>query len=68
LLADGVSLLALTGLTLACVLLFGRRESLARATATAGSATLALIVALVIVGGLAGGRFLMEAWLAAVQG
>ena len=58
------AVLALTGLTLAFVLLLGRRESRARATADlAGPATLALVVALVLIGGLAGGRFLLEAWL-----
>lgn len=58
------SILALTGLTLAFVLLLGRRECRARVTGDlAGAATLALVVALVLLGALAGGRFLLEAWL-----
>lgn len=55
---------AVTGLTLAFVLLFGRRESLTHsASGLAGPATLALVIALVIIGGLGGGRFLLEWWL-----
>jgi len=52
------------GLTLAFVLLLGRREALAMSTADlAGPATIALIVALIVMGGLGGGRFLLEWWL-----
>ncbi len=55
---------AIMGLTLAFVLLFGRRESLAQTTsALAGPATVALVLTVLIVGGLGGGRFLLEAWL-----
>lgn len=58
------ALLALTGLMLAFVLLLARRESRARRTADlAGPATLALVFALLLMGGLAIGRFLLEAWL-----
>ncbi|HYI14469.1 MAG TPA: DUF2085 domain-containing protein [Thermomicrobiales bacterium] len=53
-----------TGLTLAFVLLLGRRESRAATTAElAGPATIALLVALLLIGGLGGGRFLLEWWL-----
>lgn len=55
---------AVMALTLAFVLLFARRESMAYSTAAlAGPATLALVIALVIIGGLGGGRFLLEWWL-----
>lgn len=55
---------AVTGLSLAFVLLLGRRESLARSTgALAGPATLALVIAVLIIGGLGGGRFMLEWWL-----
>lgn len=58
------AILALTGLTLAFVLLLGRRECRARTTGElAGPATIALLFALVLIGALAGGRFLLEAWL-----
>ncbi|MCO5175837.1 MAG: DUF2085 domain-containing protein [Thermomicrobiales bacterium] len=54
----------LSGLMLGFVLLLGRRENRARTTADlAGAATLALVVALLLIGSLAGGRFLLEAWL-----
>jgi uncharacterized membrane protein len=53
-----------TGLTLAFVLLLGRREGHAVTTYDlAGPATVALVVALVVIGGLGGGRFLLEWWL-----
>lgn len=58
------AVVALTGLTLAFVVLLGRRENRAGRTADlAGPATVALVVALLIIGGLAGGRYLLEAWL-----
>lgn len=54
----------LSGLMLGFVLLLGRRENRALGTADlAGAATLALIMALMLIGSLAGGRFLLEAWL-----
>lgn len=53
---------ALTGLSLAFVLLVGRRENRAVTTAQlAGPATIALLIAFVIMGVTSGGRFLMEA-------
>lgn len=53
-----------TGLTLAFVLLLGRREARAVSTADlAGPATIALLVALLMIGALGGGRFLLEWWL-----
>jgi len=55
---------AVTGLTLAFVLLLGRREARAVATTDlAGPATVALLVALLLIGALGGGRFLLEWWL-----
>lgn len=54
---------ALTGLSLAFVLLIGKREN--RATTTtdlAASATVALLVAFAIMASTSGGRFLLEAW------
>jgi uncharacterized membrane protein len=53
-----------TGLSLAFVLLLGRREAKAFATADlAGPATIALLSALLLLGALGGGRFLLEWWL-----
>ncbi len=53
-----------TGLTLAFVLLLGRREGRAVTTHDlAGPATIALVIALLVMGGLGGGRFLLEWWL-----
>lgn len=53
-----------TGLTLAFVLLLGRREGRAISTAElAGPATVALVIALLLIGALSGGRFLLEWWL-----
>jgi uncharacterized membrane protein len=58
------ALLTLMGLMLAFVLLLSRRESLARRTSDlAGPATAALLLALVVIGLLSGGRFLLEWWL-----
>ncbi|MEX1158821.1 MAG: DUF2085 domain-containing protein [Thermomicrobiales bacterium] len=55
---------AVGGLALAFVLLLGRREARAITTADlAGPATVALLVALLLIGGLGGGRFLLEWWL-----
>jgi hypothetical protein len=54
----------ITGLTLAFVLLLGRREARAvTTTELAGPATIALLVSLLVIGGLGGGRFLLEWWL-----
>jgi uncharacterized membrane protein len=54
----------LTGLTLAFVLLLGRREGRAVSTSDlAGPATIALVIALLVMSGLGGGRFLLEWWL-----
>jgi uncharacterized membrane protein len=56
------------GLTLAFVLLLGRREARAMTTADlAGPATVALVIALLVIGGLGGGRFLLEWWLGIEQ-
>jgi uncharacterized membrane protein len=53
-----------TGLTLAFVLLLGRREGRAVTTHDlAGPATIALVIALLVMSGLGGGRFLLEWWL-----
>ncbi len=53
-----------SGLSLAFVLLLGRREARAVTTSDlAGPATIALLVALALIGGLGGGRFLLEWWL-----
>jgi uncharacterized membrane protein len=53
-----------TGLTLAFVLLLGRREARAVTTADlAGPATVALAIALVTIMALGGGRFALEWWL-----
>ena len=58
------ALVAVTGLTLAFVLLLGRAENVARRTRDlAAHATIALIIALVVVGAAGGGRFALEAWL-----
>jgi uncharacterized membrane protein len=55
---------AMSGLTLAFVLLLSGRESVATSTwQLAGPATAALVIALVLIGTLGGGRFLLEAWL-----
>jgi uncharacterized membrane protein len=55
---------ALTALTLAFVLLLSGRESRARDTRELlPAATIALLVAVLIIGGLAGGRFALEAWM-----
>lgn len=60
----GSAILALSGLMLAFVLLLGRRECCARSNAElAGPATLALVGAIILIGSLAAGRFLLEAWL-----
>lgn len=62
LLASAVA--AVTGLTLAFVLLLGRREARAVSTSDlAGPATVALVIALLIIGALGGGRFVLEWWL-----
>jgi hypothetical protein len=54
----------MSGLTLAFVLLLSGRESVATETwQLAGPATAALMIALVLIGTLGGGRFLLEAWL-----
>jgi uncharacterized membrane protein YfcA len=58
------ALLAVCGLALAFVLLFARAEN--RATTTrdlAAHATIALLIAVLIVGVTGGGRFALEAWL-----
>jgi uncharacterized membrane protein len=58
------AILALTGLMLAFVLLLGRRENRAIVTSDlAGPGTIALFLALVMIGSLAAGRFLLEIWL-----
>jgi uncharacterized membrane protein len=58
------AVVVVTGLTLAFVLLLGRREARASTTADlAGPATIALAVALLTIGALGGGRFLLEWWL-----
>jgi uncharacterized membrane protein len=55
---------AVTGLALGFVLLLGRRECRAlRTSDLAGPAAVALVTALVVIGSLSGGRFLLEAWL-----
>lgn len=54
---------ALTGLSLAFVLLFGKRENQARSTVDlAAPATIALLVAFTIMATMSGGRFLLEAY------
>ncbi len=54
---------ALTGLSLAFVLLIGKRENRAQTTTDlAASATVALLVAFAIMASTSGGRFLLEAW------
>ena len=64
LLLIGAAVAAVTGLTLGFVLLFSQREGQALTTsALVGPATIALVVALIIIGSLGGGRFLLEAWL-----
>lgn len=55
---------AVTGLMLSFVLLFGRREGRAISTADlAGPATVSLLLALMLIATLGGGRFLLEWWL-----
>ena len=58
------AVLAVSGLSLAFVLLLGRRECRSRQTLDlAEPATVALLVAFLLIGSLSGGRFLLEAWL-----
>ena len=58
----GAAVAALTGLSLAFVLLVGRRENRADSTSQlAGPATVALLIAFTIMGLMSGGRFLLEA-------
>lgn len=58
------ALLAVTGLTLAFVLLIARSENNAQRTRDLAShATIALVIALLIIGATGGGRFALEAWL-----
>jgi uncharacterized membrane protein len=58
------ALTAVTGLALGFVLLLSGRESVATDTwQLAGPATAALVIAMVVIGMLGGGRFLLEAWL-----
>jgi uncharacterized membrane protein len=55
---------ALTSLILAFVVLLTGRESAARTTSELLPAiTFALIIALLVIGGLSGGRFVLEAWM-----
>ena len=66
LLLIGAAVTALTSLALAFVLLVGRRENRARTVRQlAGPATAALLIAYLIMGVSAGGRFLLEATLGA---
>jgi uncharacterized membrane protein len=58
------ALLAVTGLTLAFVLLITRSENAAQRTGDlAVHATIALVIALVVIGLAGGGRFALESWL-----
>jgi uncharacterized membrane protein len=58
------AMLAVSGLTLAFVLLLTRSENVARRTRDlAPYATIALVIALLIIGATGGGRFALEAWL-----
>jgi uncharacterized membrane protein len=60
----GAAIAAVTGLALGFVLLIGRRECRALRTADlAAPAMVALLAALVLIGGMSGGRFLLESWL-----
>lgn len=58
------ALLVLTGLSMAFVLLLSRAEGSARTTSDlARPATISLVVALLLIGAMSGGRFALEAWL-----
>lgn len=60
----GAAVVAVSGMALAFVLLLGRRECRAVATPDlAGPAAVALLAALLLIGGMSGGRFLLEDWL-----
>lgn len=59
------AVLVLTGLILSFVLLVTRSESIAMATPElAKPATIALVIAFLVIGAMSGGRFALETWLA----